>query len=387
MVALLSRWVSVLEWRHVFLVASSVLGSLVSGCRLLDLLEPEHMRRLDPIWHVTSAATDLHFWQGRPAVDDGKLFVEDGNTVLALDAATGRKLWARPVRHAPVPPPTALIARDGRVYISEVDSVLAMSQQDGHTIWNFHPDSQAVVIPAMDATTFYTGQRGIPVVYALDLGTGALRWRVDLSNGRGFEFNARVWGLSLSGDTLYATLNRDLVANGYKRSGIVVALDRRDGHELWRYETPGEFHAFEEEALVSGRFLVINDFGGDALVGFDVVAQREAWRITSDQNAPQRTVLYHGSALVAHGDDHAMAVDIETGKVRWSYNVLGSALAGGLCGSSFFVVTNDIWRFDAQSGARTGRFSPYPSITSSVASDGQRAYVTGMDGVYAFPCD
>lgn len=372
---------------HALVVArNATLGLLCASPTACQLFEPKRSA-LEPLWHTVSTFPGSS-WTGRPALDGGRLFVEDGNTVLALDASTGAKLWARPVRHVPEPPPTTLLARDGRVYISEVDSVLAMDEQDGHTIWNFHPDSQAIVVPAMDQNTYYTGQRGIPVVYALALADGTLRWRTDLSAGRGYQYAAHVVGLTVSGDTLYVNARHNLAANGYLSTGLLVALDRSDGHELWRYETTGPYQGFRDEPIVSGGYLVINDFLGKSVVAYDVAAQREAWRVTSPDNGPERTIVSGGTAYVADGDGTAFAVDVRTGSVKWKKDVGTSPLGAGFCAEHFFVTNDRVARLDAATGTLMGRFDPArdAAINSSGASDGQRVYVTGADGIWAFPC-
>jgi len=45
-----------------------------------------------------------------------------------------------------------------------VDSTYALDAATGATVWTFHPDSAGLVAPAIDATTIYIGQRGIPKV-------------------------------------------------------------------------------------------------------------------------------------------------------------------------------------------------------------------------------
>src|SRR5213595_1608549 len=71
------------------------------------------------VWHAVTQASDVNFFLGTPAVSAGVLYLEDGNTVLALDAKTGAKKWARPVRVHPVAPARNLVVRAGRVFVSE----------------------------------------------------------------------------------------------------------------------------------------------------------------------------------------------------------------------------------------------------------------------------
>src|SRR5256885_5532944 len=59
---------------------------------------------LSLVWHVPTQANEVSFFLGTPAVAGGVMYLEDGNSVLALDAATGRKLWARSVRQSAIAP-------------------------------------------------------------------------------------------------------------------------------------------------------------------------------------------------------------------------------------------------------------------------------------------
>ena len=143
------------------------------------------------VWRATLPVNPQQIWIGRPASDPTRTIVAAGNQLFALNSATGALLWQHRVRNAAVESSTFPLIGAGRVYLPEVDSTFALDATTGATIWTFHPDSQGVVVPAIDATTIYIGQRGIPTVYALDKLTGALRWRMNL--GVGYTFGACVW--------------------------------------------------------------------------------------------------------------------------------------------------------------------------------------------------
>lgn len=353
--------------------------------------------RLRTAWHVQTPGATGAFWLGRPAVDGGRVFIQSANLALGIDANTGAVLWQRPVRVAPSPPPTTLLARDGRVYISEVDSVMALEAETGRTTWAFHPDSQAVVEPALDATTLYTGQRGIPVVYALDRVDGTLRWRTNL--GVGYQYLAYVRGVAVSGDTVYATLTRDLSRGSAPASGVLVALDRRDGHELWRYEAspsvgsgvapgPLENHGFINAPVITGRLVVVTDFLGLAVTAVDPATQQVAWSYHLRTNGPKRVVLRDNVLYVAGADGSATALDA-AGLVRWRREGFGSAAGGETCASAFYLNDDRLQGLDISTGQLTGRAETgsYDRVfTSELATDGTRVYLTGGDGVYAITC-
>src|SRR5438046_1590993 len=89
----------------------SVMAGVLLGCRD-DGTSPRASGPMRIAWHTPLPFSGQSFWLGRPAVDGGRVFVQDGNLLLGLNANTGAVLWSRPVRRTPSPPVTRLLARD-----------------------------------------------------------------------------------------------------------------------------------------------------------------------------------------------------------------------------------------------------------------------------------
>ena len=336
------------------------------------------------VWRATLAVDPQQFWLGRPAADAIRMIVEAGNQLFALNAATGALLWQHRVRIAPVSSSTFPLIDAGRVFLPEVDSTFALDAATGATIWTFHPDSQGVVVPAIDATTIYIGQRGIPTVYALDKATGALRWRTNL--GVGYTNSATVFGLAARGDTVYATVSRDKSANGALHSGVLVALDRADGHELWRYETAGDRGSFVTAPLLLPDVLIINDFGAAAVLAIDPRTQTVRWRspITDEY-----LIYGNGTLFGAGAEGNVFAMNPSTGTVQWS-KAQGSSAGGlALCGNSVWENNGNLRRVDAATGAERGVLSAsgLGTFASDVGTSGQRVFIAGGNLVTAVACD
>ena len=344
---------------------------------------------LSLIWHVPTQANEVSFFLGTPTVADGVLYLEDGNTVLALDAATGQKLWARPVRKSPIAPARNLVVWHGRVYVSETDSVLALDARDGHTIWNVHPESQAVVYASADNGAFYTGQRDVPIVSAFDLASGKALWKTNI--GSGWTFPGHVTGTAVSGDTVYVAGRKWLAKNGYIGKGILVALDRNDGHELWRYETPGTNGGLTDAPVVAGNLLLASDLVGNGFFAYDRFAQRLVWRVQGRDNGPSNAPVVAGNEVFAgSADRYLYAADLETGKLKWEQNA-GSSIEGTIfCAGQVFLQAQMIQRRDpARGGSYSGAFNYDPQVgpfTSNLATDGKNIYFAGEGGVYAVAC-
>lgn len=338
--------------------------------------------RLVVTWSAQRQSAGGEWSGGTPAVDGGRLFIQEGNTLAGLDAATGKRLWTRQIRVAPFPGPTTLRAADGRVFVSEVDSVMAVDASNGTTIWSVHPDSQAVVETALDAENLYTGQRGVPVIYAFARVNGAMRWKVNL--GPGYTQQAYVQGLAVSGDTVYATIDRYINEFGGSSTAVLVAVDRVDGHELWRYETPVGKHYPRGAPVPAGNVVVLNDVGSGDAVAIQISTRQESWR--TGVGAAIR-VRVRGAMVYTGGNRDAIALDLATGAVRWTQPTGSSSFGTGICGSSFVSSAFALRRFDLLTGAPTGSTDSGPNYVSHVASDGTHGFVTGQQGTIAFQCD
>lgn len=342
-------------------------------------------------WHVPSSAGPANSWTaGRPALLAGRLFVEDGFNVLALDAATGSTRWTHRVRIAPQPAVRALVATNGLVLVAEVDSIFALDASDGHTVWSTHPDSAvAEASPATDGSSFFTAERGVPRISSHALAGGASRWSTNV--GAGYQFPAFVNGITVTGDTLYATLQRWLNVNGALVSGVLVALDRVTGRELWRYETPAAepHHGFVNSPGVTDRNILVADYEGAAVVAVDRVTHQPAWQRPLPGNGPLPSLLSGTTFYVGGSAGAVFAIDAATGAVRWRQEN-GSFISGlAVCGTSLMVNNFDIRALALTTGAPSRTVGPTGQgniFTSNLASDGARVYVTGSDGITAVDC-
>ncbi|MCY7379027.1 MAG: PQQ-like beta-propeller repeat protein [Gemmatimonadaceae bacterium] len=336
------------------------------------------------LWASARTNAGQDWINGTPAADAGRVYIQEGNSLVGLDAATGARLWSRRIRFAAAPPPTTLVADGGVVYLSETDSVMAVDGATGRTLWNMHPDSQAVVVPALDATTFYTGQRGIAVAYALDRATGALRWKQRLITGS--PYPAHIRGLAVSGDTVYVNVEKSLDPNGAASKGVLVALDRLTGAELWRFETAGSRDYFYGAPLLAGNRVIVNDIYAGPLIAIDTRTHTELWR--ADAGGAPRVVIVGSNVIAAGTDTKVRAIDLESGAIRWTADSRSSSFGAGVCRTSIFVSAFYLLRFDAVTGAITGQAdrNAFDDFFSNVASDGVRAYAVAGRGTFAFDC-
>ncbi|WP_162606390.1 PQQ-binding-like beta-propeller repeat protein [Jiangella asiatica] len=172
------------------------------------------------------------------AVGDGRIYVNPGlNAPWAIDLATGTHAWSaaltvppgdRPVEFGQGP----LVYADGVVLATFRDAVSkgpnaveAFDARTGAELWRYLGPADVLAFADLDGTApAVAGTRvyaSLPsgVVAALDLATGAERWRSALGA-------ALLSSPAVSGSTLYVGAN----------DGHLYALDAADGTVRWRFE-------------------------------------------------------------------------------------------------------------------------------------------------------
>ena len=157
-------------------------------------------------------------------------------------------------------------------------------------------------------------------------------------------------GLTLVGDTLLFTTF----------SHRLVALDVRDGHELWHapvsniamstpivadntvYVGTGKSGLLKRNVLQRVQFYkkeVWGGSGGDEVVAFDLRNGARRWTFPTVGEDMPSAVYDRGRLIFANGDWHAYALNARTGKQLWSTDVGGvSTMASAVMAGKAVVV-------------------------------------------------
>jgi outer membrane protein assembly factor BamB len=190
---------------------------------------------------------------GSPAVSGGKVFILDNQggkeTLNALDAATGAKLWSvalddvvRDSQSSPGPRSTPLV--DGeRVYAHSMRGELqCLNVADGKILWraNYVKDFGAV----------WTGERGTAIGASRHGNTGA-----PLVDGE-----------------------RLIIAAGGQDGASVVCLDKKTGAPLWKSQSDVAGYAGPVVASIAGtkQYVVFTAIG---VIGLDAKDGALLWRV------------------------------------------------------------------------------------------------------------
>lgn len=106
------------------------------------------------------------------ALADGKLVLNDGKAVVALDEKTGAVQW----RYEASEETSYPYAADGTAYVNSGNSVIALSVADGAFKWQANTEGRVISLPAYDAGALYFGDDA-DRFYAVDAASGKELWR------------------------------------------------------------------------------------------------------------------------------------------------------------------------------------------------------------------
>ena len=285
--------------------------------------------------------------------------------VSALNAVTGAKLWQ---------------------YTAPLDTINDPAPRPGFVVEaRIAADDNTVFIPAWGAT-----------VSAVNVKTGQARWvwRVEpaLPNRSGAS------GVSISGDTVFATVWHNLNQTGTQSEAWLVALDKQTGQELWRVVLPVQGSG----TLIDGapaiwRGLVIVTLASGDLFAVDRNTQRIAWHILpkiGDNGLGTRLItgakVYQDCVFANGSDQKVHAYRAADGTELWAS--FAGQLGRDLSVSDKFVYAANgatLYVLDRLTGAQYAalghpRKSANYTYTSGPTFSNGRVFITLSDGAWSF---
>jgi outer membrane protein assembly factor BamB len=272
-------------------------------------------------------------------------------------------------------------------------SAVAFEAPTGRVLWTFAPGQVAGLgTIAVDAGAVYLGTDVSHRVYALDVGTGRQRWSTDI--GPEWSLGGTVWGVSLSGDTVYAGATQYRSVNTYLRSGWIVALDRTTGAILWRVSSGAgdTLRSVQSAPTIAGRFAVASDHMGNTFFAVDRFAAREVWRVPGDSTfaGPMNSPIVSGDTVfVASPDRFLYAADLTTGHLLWKRQVsVGSINAYARCGPAIGLQALALLLVTQSTGDPLAKLidGDPEHITSALMASGDTLFATSTTTAYAVDC-
>lgn len=189
-----------------------------------------------------------------PVIDKGIVYIglsgiiykkqsEPGN-VIALDALTGKQIWASRSLQAVDSSPTV---DDHAIYFGMRNrSFQALDIKTGEQLWSNSSISYSLSSPAIHNDTIYSGSSDQHLLVAINATTGETKWMFLTS---GAVHSSPV----TDGTTVYAA-SGDSYSD---QNGFIYAIDAETGQEKWSLETGGNI--FSSPTINDGVLYVGND--------------------------------------------------------------------------------------------------------------------------------
>lgn len=270
---------------------------------------------------------------GGIAADGGRLYVGTGyGTVVALDPASGKRIWEKavgaPVRSSPT-------AANDRVAVVTLDGELVLlAGTDGNELWRYKGITSGASLitnssPAFDSdivvAPFASGD-----IIALKVATGQPAWTENLARSRlasSFQSMSDAARPVIDGGTVYAV----------GHAGRMVATVGRTGERLWSNSIPSL-----QQPMVSGETLFVVDTHSQVMA----VSRRDGKTLWTAKLPGEGTwsgpVLAGNKLWVVSSKGQLTGVDATTGKVEGSQSIGGAVyIAPIVAGARMFVLTDD----------------------------------------------
>lgn len=324
-----------------------------------------------------------------PATDGQRLYADVAGRIEAFDLNTGARQWSN-VR--PIGGPSTLVVAGGRVMFAG-DTAVALEAATGRELWR-RPLPAFAGFCETDGTAdaFYLGTTDHRV-FALNAADGSVLWERDL--GPDWEYESGVVrGMTVSGDTVYAVVEHDTGINSHIGTGDTFALDRRTSAVLWhhRFGDGGGLSIYQSAARVTGRLLLNTANWENTFVALDRFTGREVWRVVGGveyfgpREAPE---VRDGVAFAAAHDQRARAIDLASGRVLWETEVPGGTQYMALCGRVLLANYLRVGVLDPATGQLLGQLRREPedeSVHTDFVVVGDRAYIFSTHALLALRC-
>jgi glucose dehydrogenase len=297
------------------------------------------------------------------------------NHVVALDARTGQELWRyqhkrRTEKMCCGPANRGVAVAYGKVYVGTVDArLIALDQRTGKVVWDIplvddlgtgeSPDQLGAANPLSKAHV--SGATGVGVNMAPMVYKGKVIIGI---TGVGY-------GLHLDSDRPGAPVGAVVgIAGESQRAGFYAAFDAASGKRVWQFDsTPSSGWEGEYRTSTADGAPLYRDIANEKA---SAEKYRDAWKRgggsawTTPAVDPQLGVIYAGIGnpspqmddLTRPGDNlytvSLVAIDVETGKLRWYYQ----------------QVPHDMWGIDVAS----------PPVLFDTEVNGVKVPVVGQAG-------
>jgi outer membrane protein assembly factor BamB len=331
------------------------------------------------VWRVqTNSSVDF------VAVAGGVLYAGTGqNTVYALDAATGKRVWWRATSTTDN---SQLALAGGAVVIADPDQggILALEGATGRQLWSVSTGGNGVLGLAADGDTVFGGYAAksdtTGGVTALSATTGILLWTAEFEQ----DLDTNGGGLAAAAGAVYATTG----------NGEIYAYRAATGVGLWRFHRRGVTFGGASLLASGGVVYTCSSNHPPILYAVRTGTHSELWK--QSLGPSDDVVLLAVSGGVLFGGDTGSGPDAgylgawhaATGRKLWTAQVTGgvfpvAATAGNVVYSGSNDGVLDAWRADTGDHLWSYTGSAEPIASNLVVADGVVYFGSNDHHVYA----
>ncbi len=335
------------------------------------------------------------------AIAHGRLFTQgqrgDRQFVLALDAATGKKLWETPTGPAfpqdrgDGPRGTPTVDGDRVFAMAGEGTLVSLDAKTGNVFWKMNvvekfggqvPHWGISESPLVDGSNLIVtpGGPGAAIV-ALDKKTGNLVWKSQ-SDPAGYSsaIAAEVGGI------------RQIIV--FTGQGV-VGLRANDGTLLWKYDKVSNRTANIATPIFQNGFVFLSSAYGTGCALLKLTAQGETVKASEVYFSREMQNHYSTSVVVdenAYGFSNAIltAMNLETGQVAWRDRSVGKGSVTYADGKLYLLSEDGVVGLAEATPAgykEKSRFQiprgDFPTWTPPVISGG-RLYLREQDNLYCY---
>ncbi len=341
----------------------------------VDITTPLALR-----WKFTS--TYFGYNPSSPAVVGDTVYFASGNRVFALDSGSGALKWRYPQDQTPLNTTirTTPAVVEGYVFFGAEDGKLyALDAKSGKYLWAFDTRGSGCASPTVVDGTIYFGS-GDGRVWAVDAKTGLApsAWK------SGFRTSDEITGAPAVSNGFVYALSSDQVLH---------AIGSATGKERWSYRMTGS--VLRQAPITSGDYLFIAN--GPNITSLLSRNGALRWDKILNADITVTPAVTDDAIYVVTGDNVVRCLDPRLGKDKWKvlpkleYDVIA---APTVAGRTLFVGTTmgGMYGIDTETGAIKWTYSVMPSSTSddliavrtNVAASpvvaGKSVYVMSDDG-------